>query len=197
MESRFLELYKEYEGLLKEHGKDYRMVEDSMEGKVQERMRITRQMRNYMSHNADAGFLSPSAKQEAMLESMIKEERLCGDIVRKHLWTASRAACAEQDRVDMVMAKMAKLKLTKMPITGEGGILGIVDIFRLAGLICEDTSCTISQESYGKYAKSFACVCPEAAVSELDVYGPDIVICCTKDGTREGKFLGVFKSSGM
>lgn len=53
----FLALYREYESLLREQGLEYKQAEDAAEGQVQDRMRICRQIRNYLVHQEDAGFL--------------------------------------------------------------------------------------------------------------------------------------------
>ena len=50
---QFLSLYKTYESLLRDHGTDYRKIEEQQEGS---RMTIMRQIRNYLSHAEDPGF---------------------------------------------------------------------------------------------------------------------------------------------
>ena len=57
---RFLSLYREFETLLRDDGKDYKELEESADDLLQNRLRINRQLRNYLTHNHDAGFLEIS-----------------------------------------------------------------------------------------------------------------------------------------
>lgn len=192
----FLGLYRTYEGLLREHGKEYRTVEESADDLRQNQMRIMRQMRNFLSHNANAGFLAVSEAQIQLLTALIKEERMAGDIVKNHLWTPRRASCEEGGKVSEAVLKMAKLKILRMPVTGEAGILGTVDFFKLAKLLCADAGCMLGKSSYGAYEKTILCVPPDMPVETLkEKKKENVPICCTADGRATGKFLGVWKEN--
>ena len=65
---KFLDAYREYETVLRAKGLDYKTVEDGADDITQNRMRINRQMRNYLTHQHDAGFLVISDKQIAYLK---------------------------------------------------------------------------------------------------------------------------------
>ena len=60
---RYLELYREYETALRAAGMDYKAVEEAADALVGDRMRMCRQMRNYLTHSSDAGFLDVSDQQ--------------------------------------------------------------------------------------------------------------------------------------
>lgn len=189
---KFLELYRIYESLLRDHGKDYYSVESSSDDLKKNQMQVMRQMRNFLSHNAGTGFLAVSNAQICLLQSLIQEERMEGDIIKNHLWTPKRASCEEGMAVKEAMSKMASLKITRMPITGDKGILGSVDIFKMAKLLCKDAGSIITKGTYGAYGKFIACMPPDAPMENVrEKLGHGLVICCTKDGHADGKFLGV------
>lgn len=189
---QFLLLYKEYEGLLREHGKDYKDEEEHTDSLSMGRMRMLRQMRNYLSHNNDMAFLAISDAQGKFLSQLIREETLAGDIVKNHLFTPKRAACTEQSAISSVMAKMAKEKATHMAVTDGKKVLGIVDIFKLGKLACKNPDALLCKETYGAYGKGMAFVPPEMPAAQAAAFF-NPVICCTEDGTKDGKFLGIFK----
>lgn len=192
---KFLDLYKTYEGLLREHGKDYRAVEESADDLKLNRMRMMRQMRNYLSHNADAMFLAVSKQQIQMLESLIKEEQSAEEIVKKHLLTPKRAACMEGDNMVDILLKMSKLKAQYMPVTDKDGrLLGLANVFKMAKTVLEKPGMALDKKSYGAYEKSLLCVTPDTPVKEIREQSDSYcMVCCTSDGTCSGKFLGIWK----
>ena len=90
---RFLSLYREFETLLRDDGKDYKELEESADDLLQNRLRINRQLRNYLTHNHDAGFLEISDKQIAFMEKLIFEQKSSMDILKKHIKSAKVAGC--------------------------------------------------------------------------------------------------------
>ena len=187
---RFLNLYRTYEGLLREHGKDYKSEEDTAPGSLQDRMRIMRQMRNYLSHNEDPGFLCASKAQILLLEQLIKEERLSGDILKKHLTALS---FPEGGTVKDAIEKMAKKKLLKMAVYREGRFLGMATLHKLILLsIKKGPECPLDRKAYGSYEKVEGVFPPETEMSKILKSGLRI-ICCTSDGTMDGKFLGIWE----
>lgn len=73
--AEFLKKYREYESLLLEHGSNYKQAEDSASGITQKRMRICRQLRNYLVHQEDSGFIQISKKQIHFLQNLIYNEK--------------------------------------------------------------------------------------------------------------------------
>ena len=72
----FLAAYREYESLLRDNQKDYKTIEDGSDDLNQNRMRICRQMRNYLSHQNDIGFLEPTKLQIDYMKELSVKQRL-------------------------------------------------------------------------------------------------------------------------
>ena len=89
---KFLSLYKTYEGLLKKRGTDYRTVEAET---ASDRMTILRQIRNYLSHKEDPGFLTVSPLSIRFLESLIEEELRRDGLVQDHLISPAKGSIKE------------------------------------------------------------------------------------------------------
>lgn len=190
---KFLELFRTYESLLREHDKDYKTVEDEAEDSLQAQLRITRQMRNYLSHNPDTSFLTPSEAQIKLLESLIQKERLSRDILKQHLYTPKKCACREGDSVKEILARMGKAKWSKMPVCDETGIklLGTIGIAELVIIYLKNEEAVLARKVYGPYGKQFICLSPETPMEQIE--SKDNLICCTADGTTASPFLGLLK----
>lgn len=188
---QFLAAYKAYESLLREHGKEYRTVEESADDLTANRMRISRQIRNYLCHVADPGFLVVADAQILWLERMLKDERLAGDVVKDHLWTMRKASCAEGDPVRDVMKKLVSLKKTELVVANDTAVLGIVHLVTLTKLFFKDPETILTRKAYGPWGP-VACVRPDQPVKDLNPAGPPV--CCTSDGTPAGKRLGIWKT---
>lgn len=194
---QFLNLYKTYESLLREHGKDYKEIEESSDDKTLNRMRMNRQMRNYLSHNPDPGFLMVTDIQIKMLEHLIKEEQQSGDIIKKHLITPKQGTCQIGDLVKNILSKMIKQKWTNMIVLDEEKhILGTISIYKLTNLIIDNLDAILSKKSYGQFGKNFICVAPNMLVEDIqrNAYDPEHnIICCTADGEVSGTCIGIWK----
>lgn len=189
----FLELYRTYEGLIRDKGKDYKTIEESADDLLSNRMRITRQMRNYLSHNADPAFLEISTQQMKMLEDLIWEERSNIDLVRDHLYTGKKGFCSEAMPIKTVLEQMVKLKVSKLPVLSGKTILGLVDIYKVSAAFLKAPDGILEKKTYGVYGKQFVCLAPEQPVSDAAGYlDTEKVICCTSDGTSKGPFIGLY-----
>ena len=189
----FLEAYKAYETALREHGKEYKDAEEMAPPTRQGRMRIVRQMRNYLTHAEDPGFLATTMEQVAFLESLAKEERLCGDILRNHLHTPARGALEEHCPLRQAVEKLARGKHSYMPVYNRDGILGAVEIHRVLSLYLKYPDGLLNKKSYGPYEKIVLCREPDTQMTDIPETSLPRVICCTGDGYPSGKFLGVMK----
>lgn len=187
---QFLTLYRTYEGLLRDHGKDYKEIEDAADDTAQNRMRITRQIRNYLSHNADPMFLEVSDQQIRLLETLIKEEQMEGDILKNHLYTVKKAACEEGELVEDVLLRMAKLKMEELLAIQDGKAVGTVNMYKLLIQYLKDKKTKIGKP----YGKNMVCFPPEKPVEAVKQYaGMNNILCCTSDGTQNGKVIGIWK----
>ena len=82
---KFIGLYREYEQLLRTSGLDPKTVEDAAANLDSDRLRLCRQFRNYFAHVQDPGFLEATDKMMRYLEGKVRELKLAGDVVKKHI----------------------------------------------------------------------------------------------------------------
>ena len=193
-QEQFLALYKQYEGILRKQDRTYKEVEDSLEDDVlKNQMYFMRQMRNYLSHNADIMFVAVSGSQTDLLNRLIQAERRKEAVVSKNLYSLKTAACREGDLIHDVIVRMAKLKVSRLPVVNEADrLLGTVSIYKLA---VKDASQPLSRKSYGLYGKDAECIKPdtsEALAWSLKEH-TGAVICCTPGGKPKETVLGVWK----
>ena len=190
---KFLSLYREYETLLRDDGKDYKELEESADDLLQNRLRINRQLRNYLTHNHDAGFLEISDKQISFMEKLITEQKSSMDILKKHIKSAKVAGCVYTDTLDGVLNKMIKLKVTKLPVYDETGVLGFVNWMEvIKAYRTEKRPKTAKLSVVKKLDKKIICMSPDTLMSDIftTVASTDMV-CCTDSGDKKGNFLGV------
>lgn len=189
---KFLGLYREYETLLRDAGIDYKDLEEKSDDLLQNRLRINRQLRNYLTHNHDAGFLEISDKQIAFMEKLIFEQKCSMDILKKHVKTVKTAACTYADNLEDVLNKMSKLKVTKLPVYDDTGVLGFVSVYDVTkAFLTEKRPKTAKLSVVKKLEKKVICMTPDTQMSVV-LSQTTGVVCCTDTGLKNGKLLGVF-----
>ena len=189
---KFLNLYREYETLLRDFGLDYKELEEKSEDLMQNRLRINRQLRNYLTHNHDAGFLEISDKQLLFMEKLIKEQKCSMDILKKHVKTVKVAACTYADTLEDVLTKMIKLKVERLPVYDDVCVLGFVSWMEvLKAYMSEKRPKTAKLTVVKKLDKKIVCMKSDALMSDVFNVGKDM-ICCTDTGDKNGKLLGVY-----
>lgn len=189
---KFLDAYREYETILRAKGLDYKTIEDSADDLTQNRMRINRQMRNYLTHQHDAGFLTVSDKQIAYLEKASTELKQSMDILKKHIKSAKTSGCTRNDLLEDALNKMMKMKTWALPLYGDDGVDGImtwVDITKAHLAAKRPKTAKIGDIKVSKIKPAF--MRPDTLMSGVFESGATIV-CCTSDGTSGGKFLGTW-----
>ncbi len=187
----FLSLYKTYEGLLKTRGTDYKTVEEELNS---DRMRMMRQMRNYLCHSEDPGFIEISPVCLKTLEIMVKEETLKGDIVKKHLVTPAKGSLKEGTMLSKAVYRMsilAMIGIHELPVYNEHTkrLKGIVLLERLAWEMDKHGNVPLSEETCGAYGKVIGSriLKPDELVPENRDSG---YYFCTKDGTLDTQYMG-------
>lgn len=187
---KFLRDYKEYEGLLREQGTDPRQIESRLETTDPvkfSRLRITRQLRNYLSHINDPGFIEPTPKMQRFLESEVLTLKMAGDVCKKHLRTPAAAVCGPSDKCVNVLNKMLAAKATIM-VCKSDTTYTLHTIFDIASVVLESKAKRMKDVRAIREKPAF--VQPTEFMDRLD---PTKVTVCTSDGTPEGKLLGVVK----
>ena len=187
---KFLELYREYESVLRDQGIEYKELEDNSSDMIQNRMRICRQIRNYLTHNHDAGFLEVSDIQLAFISKLIEDQKMLGDVFKHHLCTVRMATCEPKDKCTVVLAKMAKLKSQFLPVYDGKEILGVVSVFDVSCMLAEKTK-TVKISDVKMSKKKVLCFTPDTPMDDVLQYN-DYIICCTDTGETTGKLLGVY-----
>lgn len=209
----FLALYREYESLLREQGLEYKQAEDAAEGQVQDRMRICRQIRNYLVHQEDAGFLEISEKQMVFFKRLVEQEKTKLDTFGEHLMSLKGGACTPDDTPEAVLKKMKRLKTCVLPVWEikesslqkdiprwtafkDGtyrieALLGQITIISVALLLAKGSE-TIGS-GLKKYEKPAVILRPDTRMPDvLKFVEESPLICCTEDGTAKGGFLGAY-----
>lgn len=184
---KFLESYKEYESVLREQNIDTKEFEEQSDDVTANRLRICRMMRNYLSHNSDAGFLVVSERQVKFLEKLTMDLRMGQDVVKKHLKSVKTGTCTLKDKCTDVLARMNKLKVTEFPVYDvESKIFGTVSIYDIGNLVLESRTKKVSDIK--KFGRDYAIVTPDMKIEDVP---KDVTVYCTSDGTVDGKLLGV------
>lgn len=192
---QLLDVYRQYEALLRDHGTDYKTVEETAEDTLQNQLRITRQMRNYLSHNPDTSFLTVSDKQIQVLHHLLQEEAQKGKILKQYLKTTKTAAAKEGELVRDILLRMSKQKRTEFPVYNDTKILGSISIYQLGKLLAKNWDIPLQRTTYGKWGTDVLCLVPETPMEKVTILQKQAaIICCTSDGTVTGKFFGVYVS---
>ena len=187
----FLSLYRTYEGMLRARGTDYRAIEEEQVAKGNGRMTIMRQMRNYMSHSEDPGFITISPVCIKALEKMIKEESLKGDIVKNHLVSPAKGSLKEGILLSAAVYKLSVLAMLgqfEIPVYDSEAkrLKGIVTLERLAYELNKQGD-ILNESTCGPYGTAFHLVKPDDPAPEK---ADELFYCCTKDGTMDSAYMG-------
>lgn len=184
----FLSLYRTYEGLLRKRGTDYREIEEKSDNG---RMTIMRQMRNYLAHAEDPGFITISPLCIKVLEQMVKEETLKGDIVKNHLITPAKGSIKEGTMLSEVIYKLSTLVMNDiygLPVYDSTKRLkGIITLEKAAYVLKKNGDIPLEEDICGSYSNKFYLVKPNDQAPETN---DGLYYCCTKDGTLNSQYMG-------
>jgi hypothetical protein len=185
---KFLDLYREYETILRDRGMDPKKkeeieeMEDSTRGG---RLRMCRLFRNYLAHQSDAGFLAISPEMLTFMEREVSALKMEGDVLRKHLKTPAAGSCTPKDRCMDVCGKMCKLKLDDFLVVTENGFFQ-VSLHELLPLSFISKTKKVCEAKMRKVTDIYP------PLTEMEKLPSGKIIVCTSDGTDKGKFLGVY-----
>lgn len=188
---KFLSVYKDFESTLRNQNIDFKELENQGDSLISNRLRICRQIRNYLSHNNDSNFIETSRSQIKFLEEMNENQKMKDDIVKKHLGRVNSYTCSIYDKCTEVLAIMSKRGVSQYPVLDE--IKGtyeikIVSIYDIANAVLESKTKRI--KDILKFDNNFTFVDPLYLYIEVS---KDIFTFCTSDGTKDGKILGIVK----
>lgn len=179
---KFLALYKEYETLMRDAGKDVKTQEDSVSGVESDRLRMCRQFRNYLAHTPDPGFLEPTDKMMRFLQSQADAIKSEGDIVKKHIKKPEACILSESDKISDAYEKFSRLKCFSLLVLKKDGSYALLSVFDVIG--ARSTS-KIGLFKMKPVKPVF--VSPMQPFGSVDM---DAVVLCTDTGMPDGKLLG-------
>ena len=183
-EKQFLDTYRRYESLARQSGTTPQMVEESFaeaDPKKAGRLKICRQIRNYLTHADDPGFLPISDTMLECLESQANAMEEDGDIASKHLKKPSACVLSDAATCAEALEKLKKFRRFRLAVSTPKGY----QILNLFDLIGKPDGCPIAQAR--KSTKGLGFCSPTDPYGSLD---KGLVILCTSDGTKNGKLLG-------
>ena len=184
---KFLNAYKEYETLLRDRNSEYKETEDNSESEVQERMRICRQMRNYLTHKNDPGFLEISDIQLNFINSLIYSEKLKSGTVNDMMLTPAAGTVKSSDTLKSVFRKMKKLSLDSIIVYDKDeGVKGVITIPSLIEALLN------GKKTADKVKKNRDFVFIKDGFFLVDMKHPyPDIMCITKTGKKENRIKGV------
>ncbi len=189
---KFLELYRTYETVLREQGLDYKTREESSEEPLQGRLRICRQIRNYLTHNQDVGFLEVSDLQIKTLEQWIEKQKMESDILKKHCKTLKSSSCNVQDKCEDTIRRMLKLNISEIPVMESNQLVGVISLKKIIQTYLDGTK-AIKVNKVPLEKKQIVYLAWDSPMSVVDSYKEiQTFICCTDTGFKDGKILGIY-----
>lgn len=183
----FLALYKSYETALRAQDTDYRTVEEKSGS---DRMRIMRQIRNYLSHADDPGFIAISPVCLEALRQMVKEEQAKGDIAKNHLVTPAKGSLKEGMPLSSAVYRIVRHmenRRPEMPVYDEKKQLKGILTLKQAAYALDQGHTLLYEKTCGPYTKDFHIVKPDDLVPEKR---DGLYYCVTKNGTLDAQYMG-------
>lgn len=178
-EQTYLDLYRQYEGLLRERGTEYRNIEEMSGGLKKDRMTIMRQIRNYLVHRGDSDFVKVSDKQLQFLSSLILEEELRGDLLRDHLLSIKKATVTKSESLISAITKMKRLDFYSIVVYDEEKLWGRLDVREAALAIIKDSTATVGAiKKLKPIEKAYA---PDIRIEKIEDWR-DGVVCVSPKG---------------
>lgn len=181
----FLSLYRTYENQLRARGTEYKELEEKLNS---DRMRMMRQMRNYLVHADDPGFVEISPICLKALQQMVKEESLRGELVKDHLVTPAKGSVKEGTLLSKAIYRMVMMGTATIPVYGEDKKLkGMLMLDKLAYALDKHGNVPVSASVCGPYGEIYDLVSPDTSTA---INTDERFVCCTKDGTLATQYMG-------
>ncbi len=193
--TKFTDEYRSLETALRENGTDYKTLEDGADEARQDRLRICRQMRNYIIHHQDEGFLDITDKQIRFIEEELQKQKMSGDVLKKHLKTVKTSCCTLDDLLIDVFGKMDRLSEAFIAVLSDDkhfiGILSIHDAIKTYTANARPKTAKVKSVRKLIPADESVFHAPTERMEDIPDKSEYGFIICTEDGTPEGKVLGI------
>lgn len=200
MHDKFIESYKELEGLVREKYESVRAYEEQLPDEDSKKLQICRIVRNYIQHNADyEKFIQVSPGMQTFVDDLIYELHCQNGVLKDHMLSVAKYGCVFKvgDTVSESAAMLDKKQRDFGFVVNTGGeIIGLLtkSVISTAfgmGLITGATKIAKINHLLDKnYVVKFLPVTStmDFVNSELSDNPNTMIICVNKAGT----FMGVY-----
>lgn len=185
--TEFLEKYKELEGVLRDMHDGLRVLdyEQTLPGTEEEKLRLCRQIRNYIQHHDDGNtFISATQEMSYFIQGLIEKERGKEETAKDKLYRLSPLSV--KDKLSEAVNRFSKTKRTWMPVTDNGLYKGGMDLQELISLIAGNKLSTTLEKAGAAYKKDVVLLQKQDSIKELLGEKPDCVVV-----DKNSKYLGV------
>lgn len=179
MNEKFLDAFRALDSELKLEGKTVLDFENSLDSTMQEKLKVCRIMRNYMSHN-DTQFITASAEQIKFLDSLVME-------IRKKSHTVKD----EMKKITPIKYSSAIIEIIKqinkfpiVPVETKDKQLYLVDTTILLKQLAASNKKIVIPAKLPKYKYI-------SKTERVDQVAKGLYIV-TDNGKADGKYLGVY-----
>lgn len=186
----FLNLYKEFESVLRDKRIDYRDFESMLDDATENKLRVCRRLRNFLSHNNNDGFVVISEKQIAFMKEIIENQKGNADVLQRYVKPAALSSCNINETCKESLVKFSKLDTECLPVyDASRGILGLISSVDVIMRMARNKDAIIKEIPVS--TKNIACFAADTPIDKIKQCKAS-VICCTDDGSAFGKLLGVY-----
>lgn len=135
LQDQFLTEYKNFETILRDLNLDYKDIESEVDSETSEKMRLCRNLRNYLSHNSDKSFVSISKNMIDFLTDLEFKYLSLEDTVIKHSDKFNSSNyCLIRDNCSSVLEKMIKKKVNNFLVVNKEEFK-VVSIYQLIQML--------------------------------------------------------------
>lgn len=178
MNEKFLEAYKALEAELRLDNTTVLDYENTLEGTDQEKLKVCRIMRNYMSHN-DTTFIQATNDQIKFINNLILEIRKKSHTVKDEMKRVKTMRYTEP--IKNVLTQIVKYPI--VPIETKEGLIYLVDKDILLKQLSTNNKKIALPTKLPKYKYV-------AKTDRMDSISSGTYIV-TEDGTDKGKYVGI------
>jgi len=186
----FLNLYREYETILRNKGIDPKDYENEADDTTSNRLRMCRMFRNYLSHQNDVGFIDVTDEMVSFMEDMIVY--LSGDTVKGIMKSAQKMTILETDTCISAIEKAKAMGYPKLILVQTKDGFRMVSLMKLVEVTQVSKKEKVCDTKLSKAVVTYAR--PEYHISGMP---QDRIIVCTDTGDKNGVIKGIIYPASM
>ena len=176
---------------MRDAGSDIRTLESGLEQTDPAqfaRVRMCRLFRNYLTHEADPGFLIPTDMMFGFIESQVNELKSRDDIVKKHLRYTGNYLFEHAAKCTAVLEKALPAKVQTVVRHNQDGSCDLISTFDAMQAVLVSKATKLSAVKALRNKPVYV-----EAMDKIAALDASRVHICTSDGTPSGDILGVVK----